>query len=377
MRLRHPFAVTTLATLALVVAVGCSRNPTSVSGVPAGGQEALVSIAAGYQHTCALRASGTVVCWGIDVRGSLGGPEPRLAGSSFESGGLLSMLWGPVEAAGLNDATQLSVGRGFACVRLRRGTVACWGDNEVGQLGIAPDLLRHGPTEVPSLADVVHVTAGSSRACARRRDGTLVCWGNGLGPSRELPALAGVVEVALRDNQACAIVEEGRIVCWGNGPVVAAGAARDSTGLAPIQGITGATSLALGTSHACALVAGGKTLCWGDNGYGQLGEGDWGQHRTTPAPLTGAGPARAVVAGNDHTCILQLDGRVACAGANQWNQCGQFPNGSRTKLAEVPNMRDVRVLTAGGFQTCALTTSGTALCLGKSYRGAPSTLAVR
>jgi len=347
-----------------------------MSGVRAGCQDAVVSIAAGYQHTCALRASGTVACWGIDFRGSLGGPETKLAGSSFESGGLLPMLWGPVEAPGVDDATQIAAGGDFACALRRRGTVVCWGDNEAGQLGTTPDVRRHGPTDL-ALADVVQVTVGRHRAFARRRDRTLVCWGKGIGAPSQVPQLDGVVDVAVGNDQTCAIVNEGRVVCWGHGPVVGAGVARDSTDLlAPIAGISGATSLAIGTSHACALVAVGKTLCWGDNGSGQLGEGDWGRNRTTPAPLTGASSARAVVARHDHTCILQVDGRVACAGANQWNQSGQFPNGSRTGLAAVPEMRDVRVLTAGGFQTCALTMGGAVLCLGRNYRGAPSALAV-
>ncbi len=154
--------------------------------------------------------------------------------------------------------------------------------------------------------------------------------------------------------------------------------ARESTDpLAPIAGIKGVTALAVGMNHAFAIVAGGQTMCWGDNSFGQLGDGDWGATRTIPAPLTGASPARAVVAGADHTCILQIDGRVVCAGANQWNQSGQFPTGSRTPLAAVPRMTDVRVLAAGGFHTCALTASRDLLCLGKNYRGAPSRLAVR
>ena len=49
---------------------------------------------------------------------------------------------------GLTGVTQISVGYGHACARKGDGTLACWGNNEDGQLGTVPVVLRTMPVDV-------------------------------------------------------------------------------------------------------------------------------------------------------------------------------------------------------------------------------------
>ena len=78
------------------------------------------------------------------------------------------------------------------CALLAEGTVACWGANDYGQLGIGtasgPETCRAGwlgspvpcsssPLIVPGLHGVVSIAAGAAHTCAALEDGSVRCWG--------------------------------------------------------------------------------------------------------------------------------------------------------------------------------------------------------
>lgn len=115
----------------------------------------VVDIRAGGNETCALRADGSVLCWGsLDptCKGGCGQPPTQVQ----LSGTATKLAVGPLEACALLDdgsiacwdrtgaptlvpnvsgAKDLAVGVGFACAVLDDASVACWGDNSAGQLG--------------------------------------------------------------------------------------------------------------------------------------------------------------------------------------------------------------------------------------------------
>lgn len=89
----------------------------------------------GRAHSCALRRSGQVVCWGRNVEGQLGD-------------GTTTNRFAPVSVVGLDDATAIATGYDFSCALRRSGRVACWGGNEQGQLGDGTRRQQSRPVEV-------------------------------------------------------------------------------------------------------------------------------------------------------------------------------------------------------------------------------------
>ena len=132
----------------------------------------VVDLAFGSAHTCALERGGAVRCWGMNDRGQLAGTPGRTP-------------LGPIAAVpveGLGDVTRIVAGYHHNCALRADGTVACWGDNEYGQLGVGTAGGSGAPAPVPGLADIVEIGAGQSHTCARTRGGQVLCWGwNWLG----------------------------------------------------------------------------------------------------------------------------------------------------------------------------------------------------
>jgi alpha-tubulin suppressor-like RCC1 family protein len=82
--------------------------------------EKFEQIGVGYDYGCALKADGTLRCWG-GAQPYPGDPPPSRA--QPPSGG---------------GYVKLSVGLGHACAIHQEGHIDCWGDNSHGQLD-APD----------------------------------------------------------------------------------------------------------------------------------------------------------------------------------------------------------------------------------------------
>src|SRR5690606_29314006 len=95
----------------------------------------------------------------------------------------------PVAVSGLSSAVDVSVG-GFlragpfgleitpshSCASLVGGTVRCWGDNSVGQLGRSGGSSK-APVAVTGVSDAASLASGSGLTCTRRAGGTVSCWG--------------------------------------------------------------------------------------------------------------------------------------------------------------------------------------------------------
>jgi alpha-tubulin suppressor-like RCC1 family protein len=88
----------------------------------------------------------------------------------------------------------LELGYGHVCALRTDGTVACWGENGLGQLGVgAEPPVSITPITVPGLASIVELAAGGSATCARRSDGEVLCWGGNLpGDGSMMPSVVPV-----------------------------------------------------------------------------------------------------------------------------------------------------------------------------------------
>src|SRR5438876_452365 len=263
-------------------------------------------------------------------------------------------------ANGALTPTAVAAGGFDACMRLRDGTVQCWGRNYSGQLGNGDGNLTNSsvPVTARGVATATSVGTGDARTCALLGDGTVQCWGVGdsgqrgdgtfnnistvpvavvgMGGARHL---TNAVAVAARGYHSCALLGDGTVRCWGrnvdgqlgNGTVAdpATGPPGSST---PVQvsGITGAAAVIAGGYHTCALLADGTAWCWGRSDDGQLGNGARAS-ASTPVPVGGITGAVAVSAGVLHSCALLADGTVKCWGAvGPGNDFGQLGNGATT-----------------------------------------------
>ena len=260
-----------------------------------------VEVTAGGGHTCARRASGQVVCWGDNQSGQLGD------GTTIER-------HTPVAVMGLADAVSISAGsRQHTCAVRSSGAVACWGDAEYGALGDGaathsactyagyPSDCSRTPVTVSGLTDAVEVSLGFMHACARRTSGEVACWGwgdfgqlgttappeactdgtIGVGPHAcaltpvAVSGLTDAIQISAGPQHECATRASGAVVCWGDNNQGQIGDGTTERRWTPVEvaSLADAAEVATGQWHSCARRASGAVVCWGDNSLGQLSDG--------------------------------------------------------------------------------------------------------
>lgn len=133
---------------------------------------------------------------------------------------------------------------------------------------------------------------------------------------------------------------------------------------------TPAGALTAGGNHTCALDLYGRVRCWGANGDGELGNGAT-QHSSVPVAVLGLPTGiTAVDAGSRHTCAIAPGGAPLCWGYNQHGQLGNGSSASSSVPVAVSGLASgVARVGAGGSHTCALTSGGGVLCWGLNSSG--------
>jgi alpha-tubulin suppressor-like RCC1 family protein len=331
-------------------------------------------VSAGSRHTCALQASGTVLCWGYNSDGELG--------NGTIGGGVTAT----VLVTGLTDAVALSAGGLHTCAIKAGGSVVCWGNGGTGQLGDGRGVNSTTPVTVSGLADAVAISAGDSHTCALKADGSVACWGNNgngkLGDGTITSSSTTVAVTGLTDAVAisagkehnCAIKVDRTVVCWGGGIGGQLGNGTSGsyrTVTVVVTGLTDAVAVNGGWEHTCALKSNGSAVCWGNNLNGELGDGTT-VTRTISTAVIGMTDAVAISAGgngagfnNDHrgrTCALKANGSTVC-----WGDKSYAISGSGLVQATptvVAGLTDTAALSMGSGHTCALKTSGAIVCWG-------------
>lgn len=156
------------------------------------------AIAAGAYHSLALKKDGTVWAWGSNNAGQLG--EPASTPQRIT----------PVQVAGLSGVVALAAGFQHSLALKRDGTVWAWGGNDSGQLGDGSLSDRPAPVRAAGLDGTVALAAGYRHSLALRSDGTVRTWGNnsfgqlgdGSTTFRTAPAPAGALNLGASSNAA-------------------------------------------------------------------------------------------------------------------------------------------------------------------------------
>jgi alpha-tubulin suppressor-like RCC1 family protein len=279
--------------------IGAARQstvPVSIPGLTSG----VVAIAAAAYATCAAVAAGPfpVMCWGPDALGT---------------GVADAMSSVPVPVAGLDGPVQaLTAGAGFFC-----GTTAsgewCWGKTLFGAFGNGQMASTNDSAERAGVAlGMARAWSASERnLCALSENGSVVCWGDGsLGElgildappdaiASDAPAAvwglsAGALGLAVGSQalHACTWTT-GAVWCWGynsdgqvGAPTTDAAVDVVATPVAVSMLAGPFVAVAMGEEHTCAQ-ANGRTFCWGSNEVGQLGVGLISDGSSLPVEVTG------------------------------------------------------------------------------------------
>jgi alpha-tubulin suppressor-like RCC1 family protein len=359
--------------------LGNGTTTQSATAVSTGVTNAL-DVAAGLEHSCAVNSSGRVFCWGRNNYGQFGN------GTTTNSNA-------PVDV-GITGATRIAAGMGHTCAIVNNGAVSCWGN---GPLGSATNASTT-PVAVAGITTAQVIAAGLTNTCALLADGTVRCWGanahgelgSGNTTSSATPVqvqnVAGATAIAIGGSHGCAVVANGGVACWGDnslgqlgigsftGPLDCGATAgyTCSTKAVPVPGITGAVDVGTGDSHTCAAFPDSRVFCWGWNGYGQLGNGRYGNGNTQFArevsPVS-ATPIGVDAGGNTLThraCAMLPDGTVKCWGDNGGGELGGGTTGfNQPTPTTVQNLTNVVSIGVGGHM-CATRADATGWCWGSN-----------
>jgi alpha-tubulin suppressor-like RCC1 family protein len=242
-------------------------------------------VSLGQYFSCALRLDGTVVCWGYNNQGQTGD-------------GSTSEIALPHAVPGLANVIAVGAGGAHVCAILADRTVACWGSNLAGQLGPGETAdARATPVAVPGLSGVVALAAGGSHTCALLANQHVACWGDdqwgqlgvaapsdavGIPTPTLVSGLDHVVGIAAGGMYTCALLADGTVSCWGEGDTgqLGDGKADSRPSPAPVSGLSSVAQIALGDSQSCARLTDGTVRCWGANESGQVGAGFVAFHPT-------------------------------------------------------------------------------------------------
>jgi alpha-tubulin suppressor-like RCC1 family protein len=161
-----PFNVARLDTQPPSQKAPCQTRPRLVDGL-----RDVAHVAVGTFHQCAVHRDQTVTCWGNNAWGQLGNGQPTLSDNSAVA---------PAAPITGLAAAQVALGAQHTCAVLADGSVACWGNNGSGQLGLGSssfEPLWAKPTAVPGLSRVKSLSLATATSVALLDDGSAFAWG--------------------------------------------------------------------------------------------------------------------------------------------------------------------------------------------------------
>jgi alpha-tubulin suppressor-like RCC1 family protein len=148
--------------------LGNDTTTNSITPVHVNDLSGIREIAAGWGHSLALKSDGTVWSWGINIDRELGNDS-----IAFDS-----ISCNPVKVNGLIGVKAIAAGTEHSLALKSDGTVCAWGGNQDNQLGDA-GANNHSstPVRVTGLSKVIAIAAGNYHNLALKFDGTVWAWG--------------------------------------------------------------------------------------------------------------------------------------------------------------------------------------------------------
>ena len=350
------------------------------------------NVAAGAEHTMALTEEGNVWAWGANWTGQLGD------GTALPQSTPVAVK-GQDGQGRLADIMAIAAGVEHSVALKKDGTVWTWGGNRYGQLGVGTTNEQHTPVQARGadgkgyLEGITAVAAGVGHTVALKDDGTV--WVIGRDHPHEWDEsncfpkqvktkageyLTGITAIAAGEEHTVALREDGTVWAWGNDGTQTyahdAVQAKITECIAIAAG--GRASFALRKDKTIGLA---MVWAWGDNYAGQLGEGRTAPHKITPVQVKGEQgegvltEVTALAAGMGHTVALKNDGTVWAWGSGTRGRIGDGDTSARYTPVQVKGtdgggfLAGVSTLAVGEGHTVALMDDGTLVAWGVNSSG--------
>ncbi|MBN1608447.1 MAG: hypothetical protein JW940_17580 [Polyangiaceae bacterium] len=256
-------------------------------------------------HYCGIK-EGRVLCWGMNSEGVLGysTTEPCPYGAWF-----VPCSTHPQPVPGLDQVIDLTLPEHGGCALKADGSVWCWGRLTRSQNPHPPPWSGCDPTaqsdpakarcepplprrveRLPPIAQLA--VAGGDPLYALGRDGHVYFW-EGYGnpdPPAPVQRMQRAVRIASGCWRVCAIVQGGRVWCAKGWPHTNEHCSPNQSEFVvepaePVAGIEGAQEIAVACDFACAMRADRSVACWGDTDRLRLQTPSTGKRPHAPSPL--------------------------------------------------------------------------------------------
>ena len=166
-------------------------------------------------RSCAVRTDGSVTCWGSNSYGNLEVPFDPVATPPQSVPGSAA---DPEPSSPPDTRTTITAGKEFSCALRADGTVSCWG-GRIAFRAPDDDRWRSGfPGFYPGIPTGQFLSISGynegEHACGIRLDKSIACWGSNHQGVLEAPSGEfNMVSAGYRHS--CGVRTDGTIICWG------------------------------------------------------------------------------------------------------------------------------------------------------------------
>jgi len=243
-----------------------------------------VALMAGSGHSCVLRNNKTAWCWGDNRKGQIGSNTDFVYETAHT----------PKKVFGLDAVTSITAGWQHSCA-VNDGDIYCWGSNRFGQLGTDPGVqdgfaLRPIQVKATSSKKWISVIAGGKQTCAESDDDEWWCWGdNSFGQTgqivteawawsspKKVDTVSGIQKLSTGRSHVCSHTNT-LIKCWGQanaGKTTRDPFTEQKQWHLPVDWTfepATVVDISAGKYHSCAVLDLGEVWCWGSRTWGQVG----------------------------------------------------------------------------------------------------------
>lgn len=287
-------------------------------------------IAAGQNHSLAVKSDGTLWTWGYNHRGQLG--QNTLVNVSS-----------PVQVGALTTWSKATAGNEHSLALKTDGTLWSWGQNGTGMLGDNTSIMRSSPVQIGALTDWSKISGANEFSLAIKTDGTLWAWGNaryggpglnigGTGVYKSSPTQVGALttwmQVGGGSYFAHAIKTDNTL--WALGGVQSFGRLGDGVAAfsyrsSPVQigALSNWSKVSDGAFGGTALKTDGTLWAWGNGSSGTMGQNSAVATNASPLQVGSLTSWSDVVGSDYHIIATQTDLSVWSWGTNNTGQLGQ------------------------------------------------------